>query len=55
MPTLPAHVQHSLGLDIIEHLWYEFIMHGADASELVKQTKLKKINGGGCGCVCIYA
>ena len=43
LPALPAHVQLSLGLDIIEHLWHEFIMHGADASELVKLAKIKKI------------
>jgi len=30
-------------MDIVEHLWHEFIMHGADASEMVKMAKLKKI------------
>jgi ubiquitin-conjugating enzyme E2 N len=43
LPILPSHVKLSLGLDIIEHLWYEFIMHGCDESELIKMTKLKKI------------
>jgi len=43
LPSLPNHALLSLGPDIVEHLWHEFIMHGADASELVKMTKLKKI------------
>ena len=41
LPILPSHVKLSSGLDIIEHLWYEFIMHGCDESELITMTKLK--------------
>ena len=25
IPVLPAHVRHSLGLDVLEHLWHEFL------------------------------
>ena len=38
---LPSHIKESLG-DIIEHLWHEFLEYGADESELVKVSVLKK-------------
>ena len=37
-------MKESLGEDIIEHLWHEFLEYGADESELVKVSVLKKIN-----------
>ena len=43
LPYLPSHVQQSLGQDITEHMWHEFLEYGADESELVQCTKLKKI------------
>lgn len=43
MPYLPSHVRESLGQDIAEHMWHEFLEYGADESELVQCTKLKKI------------
>ena len=44
IPYLPSHMKESLGEDIVEHLWYEFLEYGADESELVKVSVLKKIN-----------
>jgi len=44
LPYTPQHVKESLGMDIIEHLWYEFLQHGADESELVQIHKLKSIS-----------
>lgn len=43
MPYLPSHVRESLGQDIAEHMWHEFLEYGADESELVQCTKLTKI------------
>jgi ubiquitin-conjugating enzyme E2 N len=44
MPYLADYIHANLGADIIEHLWHEFIEHGADASELVQKHKLKSIS-----------
>jgi ubiquitin-conjugating enzyme E2 D/E len=43
MPYIPSHVKESLGQEIADHLWHEFLEYGADESELVQISKLKKI------------
>jgi len=44
IPYLPSHVSESLGKDIIEVMWFEFLAHGCDASELIQISNLPKIS-----------
>ena len=44
IPILPAHVMQSIGPDVLEHLWYEFLQHGVNKNHFIKLSKLKKIS-----------
>jgi len=44
LPYTPQHVKDNLGMDVIEHLWSEFLLHGADESELIQVKELKPIS-----------
>lgn len=43
MPYIPQHVKESLGPDILEHLWFEFLQNDADESELIQIKRLGNV------------
>ncbi len=43
LPKVPSHAHSILEKDVIQLLWYEFLQHGSDESELVKVCKISQI------------